>query len=106
MANTVSMKARRGMSSVLLGGLVAAVTALGTLSMLPGPAEAAQRQIRTTADLNVRTCASTSCAIIGVLPHGACVMARGWAAGRSWVRIDYRGRQGFVSASYVRRGCY
>ncbi len=106
MVTTHSMKTRRGTSSVLLGGLVAAAMTLGSLSILPSQAEAAAVRIHTTADLNVRTCPSTSCAILGVLPRGTCEVAHAWAAGRSWVEITYRGRRAFVSASYVRRGCY
>jgi len=85
------------------GFAIALMTA--TLGFASADADAANVRIRTTADLNVRTCPSTNCKVIGVLPQGTCEVAHRWAAGRTWVEITFRGRRGFVSASYVRRGC-
>lgn len=76
-----------------------------SMVILTGGAEAARVSVRTKADLNVRTCPSTSCQVIGVLPAGTCEIAHRWAAGRSWVEITFKGRRAYVSAKYLRRGC-
>ena len=94
----------RSVKSVALGTLAGALLA-GSIAVMPGSAEAAQVRIHNTTDLNVRSCPSTDCRVLGVLRAGTCGVARGWAAGRSWVEITYRGQRGFVSAAYVRRGC-
>lgn len=92
-----------------LGALGGALVLAGALC-LPGliaPASAQARvPIYTTSDLNVRTCASTSCEAFAVIPQGQCVIGIAWANdSHSWVKVRFNGRIGFVSAAYVRRGC-
>ncbi|WPL18718.1 SH3 domain containing protein [Thiorhodovibrio winogradskyi] len=76
----------------------------GSMMILPGSANAAV-PFRATTDLNVRACPSTNCAVIGVLRRGSCHAAQAWVKDRTWLRINFRGRRGFVSGRYARRGC-
>ncbi|MBK1649228.1 SH3 domain-containing protein [Rhabdochromatium marinum] len=99
------MQAKRGSAQLMTVAALTGLLLAGSLAILPGSAKAANVSIHTTTDLNVRTCPSTSCRVIGVLPAYSCEVAHRWAGGGSWVQITYRGRRAFVSASYVRRGC-
>lgn len=95
---------RRLTASAVAAGLIA-IGATGIVIGTPAPADAAQVRIQTTTDLNVRSCPSTACSVIGVLRARQCVIAEAWAANRTWVRIQYLGARGFVSAQFVHRGC-
>jgi hypothetical protein len=53
----------------------------------------------TIGDVNMRTCASTSCRRIMVLPEGTEVWILGSTGG--WYEVSYGGYEGFVSARYV-----
>lgn len=85
--------------------VLAAVVLTGLMALVSEASLAAQVRIQATGDVNVRTCPSTDCKVIGILPRGSCEIAHRWAGGRSWVEITFRGRRAFVSAGYVRRGC-
>ena len=85
--------------------VLAVVVLTALMIFASGASLAAQVRIQATGDVNVRTCPSTDCKVIGILPRGSCEIAHSWAGGRSWVEITFRGRRAFVSAGYVRRGC-
>ena len=76
--------------------IVFGATAAAALA-LPGIAQAYWGQ--TTGAVNMRTCASTRCAVITTLGYGSQVWINGNAG--SWYQVNYGGRIGFVSASYV-----
>jgi uncharacterized protein YraI len=65
---------------------------------IPGIAEAYWGQA--TGNVNMRTCGSTACSKILVVPAGAQVWIDGSSG--SWYRVNYGGYQGFVSSGYVR----
>jgi uncharacterized protein YraI len=71
--------------------------AMATLLAIPSIAEAAWGQA--TGSVNMRACASTSCARIGVVPAGAQVWVGGAQGG--WYLVTFNGRQGFVSGRYI-----
>jgi uncharacterized protein YraI len=57
-----------------------------------------------TGSVNMRTCASTTCPKIGVVPAGAQV----WIGGQqgSWLMVNFGGRDGFVHGNYIAGGGY
>jgi uncharacterized protein YraI len=74
-----------------------AATAAAALT-LPGIAHAYWGQA--TGSVNMRTCNSTACAKIMTVPAGAQVWVSGNAG--NWFLVSYAGREGYVSANYVR----
>jgi uncharacterized protein YgiM (DUF1202 family) len=56
-------------------------------------------QVTATDGLNLRTGASTSNAIILVMPHGATVMVN--ATSNGWFKVDYSGHSGWCSGLYL-----
>ena len=74
--------------------------ATAALLAAPSIAEAAWGQA--TGSVNMRTCASTSCAKISVVPAGAQIWVGGSQGG--WYLVTFNGRQGFVSGRYVAVG--
>ncbi len=74
--------------------------AAAALLAAPSIAEAAWGQA--TGSVNMRTCASTSCAKITVVPVGAQIWVGGSQGG--WYLVTFNGRQGFVSGRYVAVG--
>jgi uncharacterized protein YraI len=67
------------------------------LFAIPTIAEASWGQA--TGSVNMRTCASTTCAKIGVVPAGAQV----WIGGQqgNWLLVNFNGRDGYVHGNYV-----
>jgi len=55
-----------------------------------------------TNDLNLRSRPTTASRVIDTMPAGAHVDVLGCAG--SWCRVDWRGRVGYASASYLARG--
>lgn len=78
--------------------LATGAIALGSTLFASGAAQAAYA----TTDLNIRTCGSTGCARIGVIPGGGYVDILGHRG--NWLRINYRGIIGWSSASYISDG--
>jgi uncharacterized protein YraI len=80
-----------------LRSIAFAAAAAGAIA-LPGAAQAFWGE--TAANVNMRTCGSTACAKIAILPAGAPV----WIEGRTgnWFLVSAGGHHGYVSASYVR----
>src|SRR4051812_15163962 len=77
-----------------------AATAAAALAAVPGIAEASWGHA--TGTVNMRTCASTSCPVITVIPAGTQVWLNGGVG--SWYHVNYAGRDGFVAANYVAGG--
>ncbi len=75
----------------------AAATALFAM---PQVAEAYWAQV--LGNLNLRTCASASCAKITVMPRGATVWVDGAVGG--WYHLTYGRASGFASARYIGTG--
>jgi uncharacterized protein YraI len=74
------------------------ILALATLALSGGVAAAAVA----TTDLNMRAGPGTDYQVVGVIPDGASVRVRGCQG--SWCEVDFRGRSGFASASYLSGG--
>ena len=80
--------------ALTLGAATAALVAI------PAIAHAAWGQA--TGSVNMRTCPSTQCAKIGVVPAGAQVWVGGAQGG--WYLVTFNGRQGYVSGKYIAAG--
>lgn len=78
--------------------LATGVIALAGNLFAAGAAQAAYA----TTDLNIRTCGSTSCGRIGVIPGGGYVDILGQRG--NWLRISHNGLIGWSSASYISDG--
>jgi uncharacterized protein YraI len=76
----------------LLGPAAAAM-----LAVLPHAAEAYWASVVT--DLNLRACASATCARLAVMPRGATVWVNGSVGG--WDSVTWGGLTGFASARYL-----
>ena len=76
--------------------------AVTAASMIAIPAIAHAAWGTATGSVNFRTCASTSCPSMGVVPGGAQVWING--AQGSWYNVSFQGRQGFVHGNYVATG--
>lgn len=74
------------------------ILAVVTLALSSGIAAAAVA----TTDLNMRTGPGTGYQVIDVIPDGASVRVRGCEG--SWCEVDFRGRSGFASVSYLSGG--
>jgi uncharacterized protein YraI len=72
--------------------------AAGALLVSAGVAGAAV----VTNDLNLRNAPTTRSAVIGTMPAGVHVDVLGCRG--SWCRVEWRGRVGYASASYLARG--
>ncbi|MGB0843781.1 MAG: SH3 domain-containing protein [Alphaproteobacteria bacterium] len=73
--------------------------------LLVQPASAHNRSSNvavTNSALSLRTCASTSCHRIGVIPRNVRVKVRGCRNG--WCKIRVNGRRGFVAKRFLNRG--
>ncbi|MCL2369727.1 MAG: N-acetylmuramoyl-L-alanine amidase [Firmicutes bacterium] len=69
----------------------------------PPPSGGLQGTISTTSgNLNVRSAPNTGASIIGSLPNGATINILGEQNG--WLRINFQGRDGWVSGGFVRIG--
>lgn len=80
----------------VLAVAIAAVTALPAFAI----------EAVTTSNLNVRSCASTTCRVIDVLREGDSVDVR-YCNTSKWCAIDQRrGPSGFVNANYLARADY
>lgn len=82
-----------------LRSLFGALSSAGFVLAAAAVAEAAPAT--TTTGLNMRTCASTSCAVITTIPAGARVNATNCG---SWCQVTYGGRTGWSSAQYLAFG--
>ncbi len=80
---------------LLAAGLVAGALVASQAEADPG---------RATGSVNMRQCASTSCARILTIPAGAVVDVL--ARQGSWYQVQYRGVVGFASGSYISVGGY
>lgn len=56
----------------------------------------------TSSALSLRTCASTSCHRIGVIPRNVRVKVRGCRNG--WCKVRVNGHRGFVAKRFLNRG--
>jgi uncharacterized protein YraI len=79
-----------------------ALGAVAAASMFAIPAVANAAWGTATGSVNFRTCASTGCPSMGVVPGGAQVWINGSQG--SWYNVTFQGRQGFVSGNYVATG--
>ena len=79
-----------------------ALGAVTAASMIAMPAIAQAAWGKATGSVNFRTCASTGCPSMGVVPGGAQVWINGSQG--SWYNVTFQGRQGFVHGSYVAMG--
>ena len=77
-------------------GAAAAVVAI--------PAAASAYTGQVLGQVNLRTCASTQCQAILVLPRGAYVDVRGYTGG--WDYVVYGGYTGYAAANYISGGGY
>jgi uncharacterized protein YraI len=80
-----------------LRSIAFAAAAAGVVA-LPGIAQAYWGHA--TGSVNMRTCGSTACPKITVVPAGAQVWISGNAG--NWYLVSYGGIEGYVSANYVR----
>lgn len=80
--------------------VLAIATAMAGMLALPQVAEAAWGQA--TGSVNMRTCPSTACAKITVVPAGARVWVTGVSGG--WYSLRFNGLYGFVSGRYIAVG--
>lgn len=65
------------------------------------PAQAQQAYAVTTASLNMRTGPGTNYGVILAIPRGATVSVLECTSGRTWCELNYNGRAGWSSASYL-----
>jgi uncharacterized protein YraI len=79
-----------------------ALGAVTAASMVAIPTLASASPGTATGAVNMRTCASTSCARIGTVPAGAQVWINGQQG--NWLNVTFQGRQGFVHGNYVATG--
>lgn len=83
-----------------LKSLVKATLAALAIAAIPAAAHAAWGNA--TGSVNLRACASTSCAKLTVIPAGAPVWIGGSQGG--WYMVTYNGISGFASAKYIYAG--
>jgi uncharacterized protein YraI len=79
-----------------------ALGAATAVSMIAIPAIANAQPGTATGSVNMRTCGSTQCQKIGVVPAGAQVWINGVQG--NWYNVTFQGRQGFVHGNYVATG--
>ncbi len=79
--------------------LVLAFVSMGT----PSASALTTGTAYTTANLNLRSCASTGCSVKLTMPYGAKVYIN-YYAGSGWYKVTYSGVGGFASGSYLRQG--
>lgn len=81
---------------------LAAAALLAAMLVVPQIAEAAWGYVTGASALNLRTCASVSCARITSMPYGARVWIMGSTGG--WYQLNYNGAVGYASGRYVSTG--
>ncbi len=79
--------------------LVLAFVSMGT----PSASALTTGTAYTTANLNLRSCASTGCSVKLTMPYGAKVYIN-YYAGSGWYKVTYSGVGGFAYGSYLRQG--
>ena len=79
-------------------GLAVSLTAAG---LVAGPAAVADTVMTATVTVNVRAGASTSTAVLGVLPVGTNVTATS-ASTNGWTKVSYNGRTAYVYSMYLK----
>ena len=77
---------------------IGAAAALGVLAV-PQMAAAAWGTVTGASALNLRACASASCARVAVMPYGARVWIDGTQGG--WYHLTYNGIPGYASGRYI-----
>ena len=91
----------------MLKRVTAAVAAAGVAMAVASPAPAraipSSGIVYATTAVNVRACASTRCAKLGLLKRGWHTGVRG-ASRNGWTPVNYGGRPGWVSSKYITPG--
>jgi cell wall-associated NlpC family hydrolase len=84
-----------------MGAAAALAVGLSSVGLIVGPAAVADTVMTATTTVNVRASASTSSAVIGVLPSGNNVTATG-ASTNGWTKVSYNGRTAYVYSTYLK----
>ena len=66
-----------------------------------GPTYSAGTELRTTANLNLRSAGSTSAKILRVMPDGSHVTVRATSGANAWVAVRFNGYDGWAHTSYL-----
>jgi cell wall-associated NlpC family hydrolase len=83
------------------GAAVTLAVGLSGVGLVVGPTAVADTVMTATTTVNVRSGASTSTAVIGVLPAGNTVTATGVST-NGWTKVSYNGRTAYVSSTYLK----
>jgi cell wall-associated NlpC family hydrolase len=84
-----------------MGAAAALAVGLSAVGLVVGPTAVADTVMTATTTVNVRTGASTSTPVIGVLPAGNTVTAMG-ASTNGWTKVSYDGRTAYISSTYLK----
>jgi len=84
-----------------MGAAAALAVGLSGVGLIVGPAAVADTVMTATTTVNVRASASTSSAVIGVLPSGNNVTATG-ASTNGWTKVSFNGRTAYVYSTYLK----
>jgi cell wall-associated NlpC family hydrolase len=83
------------------GAAAALAVGLSGVGLVVGPTAVADTVMTATTTVNVRSGASTSTAVIGVLPAGNTVTATGVST-NGWTKVSYNGRTAYISSTYLK----
>jgi cell wall-associated NlpC family hydrolase len=84
-----------------LGAAAALAIGLSGVGLVVGPAAVADSVMTATTAVNVRSGASTTSSVVGLLEAGNSVTALGPSA-NGWTKVSYNGRTAYVSTSYLK----
>ena len=102
---TLLKKLKRALSLPLFGVALAAVAMTGEAAFFASSADAAcVTGVRSNDVLNMRSGASSSRRIVGVIPPGACGVTLLGNYRGNWGRVRYRGVRGWVNMRFIDEG--
>jgi uncharacterized protein YgiM (DUF1202 family) len=81
-----------------MGAAAALTLGLSGLGLVVGPAAVADSVMTATTAVNVRSGASTTSSVVGLLQAGNSVTATGTST-NGWTQVTYNGRTAYVSSS-------
>jgi cell wall-associated NlpC family hydrolase len=84
-----------------LGAAAALALGLSGLGLVVGPAAVADSVMTATTSVNVRSGASTTSSVVGLLQAGNSVTALGPSA-NGWTQVSFNGHTAYVSSSYLK----